>query len=456
MDVAPPTLQDVEASAAASGLLTTLSSVRAWLGPEGRRYGPRRSLTFEDSHAAASMFGLELFPSPAEPEGVPLCADIEPRVSMALAVAFECGAILEHDDRLVPTPGWDDDDPIVRASVALSSLLDLGPMQTSLDHVDAFIDVRDAVLDAIIVNWLATLLPPGRTHTFDHFVDWAIGEWRQQFGRDVSGKPGDVELWAANGTSYLIDTLAWAGAIEWRDRELLVFELDEPLRFHGGGEIALTALGQHVLPDHLADAGLKLRAPEPTDRSRRSARGLLGDVTVCTQLDERAALVDGWRRDIADAERARLVVDVLNDTHALHYRMAAFDVLERIGPDVAAPYVRQLLDSPAAEAAAEFLVTHGLADAEQLSPFVGYGPLLEVFATAASRPEIFRRQFVRMLEQCEAPELLLEVFALYETDAATIVLTAAARHVDDARFAATIQAAETYHHAVMLDRDPAA
>jgi hypothetical protein len=231
MDVVPPTLREVEASAAASGLIATLTSLRGWLGPDGRTYGANRSLVFEDSHLAASMFGLELVPHPGDADGVPLCADIEPRIAMAIAVGFGCGAIHEVGDRLVATPGWVDDDIVVRASVALSALLDLGPMQTSLEYVDEFVDVRDGVLDATVVNWLATLLPPGRTRTFDHFVDWAIGEWRQQFGRDVSARPGELELWTANGTSYLVDALAWAGAIEWRDKELLTFELDEPVRF---------------------------------------------------------------------------------------------------------------------------------------------------------------------------------------------------------------------------------
>ena len=130
-------------------------------------------------------------------------------------------------------------------------------------------------------------------------------------------------------------------------------------------------------------------------------------------------------------------------------------MLELIGPGVAAPYVRQLLDSPSAESAAQFLVTHGLADRDELRPFIGYGPLIDALASVATRPDQLRTWFVRMLEQTEAPELLLEVIALYPNPEATMVLTAAARHVTDPRFAELIRAAEQYHHDVLAERDPA-
>jgi hypothetical protein len=113
----------------------------------------------------------------------------------------------------------------------------------------------------------------------------------------------------------------------------------------------------------------------------------------------------------------------------------------------------QLLDSPSSEAAAQFLVAHGLADHDELRPFIGYGPLLDALASAATRPDLLRTWFVQLLEQTEAPELLLEVFALYPTPEATVVLTAAARHVTDPRFADLIRAAEQYHHELLASGD---
>lgn len=456
MDITPPTREQVAASAAASPLLATLTKLREWLGPEGRSYRANRTLSFEPQ-ALATILGINQIPDPdgEGPDDLLLSSQLRPRLAMAVAVATDCGAIDEVGNGLVPAAGWDDDDEIVRASVALSALIDLGPMQTSLDTVDAYVDVRDWVIDESFVCWLATLLPPGRTQHVAHFVDWAIGECRQQFGGDPSARPGEFDIWIDNGTCYMIDTLTWAGAIEWTDREIVTVELDRRVRWFGRGTVSLTPLGRHVLPDHLAAAGVKLRDPEPVDPGRRSARGLLGDVLVAGGRDEIDALVDGWRRDLDDGERARLVVDVLNESGAVQHRMSAFEVLDRIGAEAAAPHVRQLLDSPAAEAAARFLVEHGLADQEHVAPYVGPGPLIDALAGVVNKPDLFREQFVWLLEVCEAPELLLEVFALYETMEATMVITAAARHVDDPRFASLVQAAERRHHAVMLGRDEA-
>ena len=75
------------------------------------------------------------------------------------------------------------------------------------------------------------------------------------------------------------------------------------------------------------------------------------------------------------------------------WRMAGFEVLELIGADVAAPFVRQLLDSPSSEAAAQFLLTHGLADRDELAPFVG--PLAE--AWTGDLDSMIARRIIRVL-----------------------------------------------------------
>jgi hypothetical protein len=71
----------------------------------------------------------------------------------------------------------------------------------------------------------------------------------------------------------------------------------------------------------------------------------------------RQDLVADWRGDLEDAERARLVAEELLGAEYAPSRMAGFEVLELIGQEVAAPYVRQLLDSPSSEAAAARHVT---------------------------------------------------------------------------------------------------
>ena len=453
MHVTPPTKEEVEAAAEASPLLATLRRLVNHLGTQGRQLSSARGLRFEHG-VLTEILGLPTIADPrdSDVDSGRLCPDPAPRGILAVAVAIECGAVEEIDDRLVPSPLWELETTIVQAAVALSTLLEIGPLWTSMSRGEPFFDLRDSTLDNAVVTWLATLLPAGQEQHVDHFVNWGIDICREQFGSDPFRRPGEFDLWIDNATCYLMDTLAWAGAIEWPDWELRSNEVAPDVTWPGGGSIRLTALGRHVLPDHLADAGIKLR--EPDEPGAQSASGLIGDVLVADH-EARRDLVVAWRRDLDDTERARLIADVLVDATYAPWRMAGFEVLELIGADVAEPFVRELLDSPSSEAAAQFLVTHGLADDDELRPFVGYGPLIDALASVATRPELLRKWFVHLLEQTEAPELLLEVIALYPTPEATMLLTAAARHVTDPRFADLIAAAERYHHEWLANRDPA-
>ena len=454
MHVTPPTRAEVEASAKASPLIATLSRLRDFLGPSGRQLSLAHGLCFENGYVLAEILGLPTIVDPEESDddSGSLSPDPVPRCTLAFAIAIECGAIDEVANRLVPSALWDLETTIVQASVALSTLIELGPMWTSMPRGEPFFDLRDSTLDDTYVTWLATLFPAGQDQRVDHFVNWGIDVCRELIGTDPFHRRGELDLWIDNGTCYLIDALAWAGAIEWSGQQLRSNELAPDVRWLGGGSIRLTALGRHVLPDHLADAGIKLR--EPDVPGTQPAVGLIGDVLLADE-DARPDLVAAWRRDLDDADRARLVAEVLLEATYAPWRMAGFEVLELIGADVAAPFVRQLLDSPSSEAAAQFLLTHGLADRDELAPFVGYGPLIDALASVATRPDQLRTWFVRLLEQTEAPELLLEVIALYPTPEATMVLTAAARHVTDPRFADLIVAAEQYHHEWVANRDPA-
>jgi hypothetical protein len=453
--VTPPTPDDVETSAKASPIVATLSKLRDYLGPDGRTLSKAGGLTFDNAPLVADILGLRLITDPALPgtEDGPLWADPEPRCALTVEVAIECGAIHQIGRRLVPVASWDTESVVVQASVALSTVIELGPLWTSMDRGDRNFDVRDATLDAACVSWMATLLPDNRQQRVDHFVNWGTDLCREQLGGDPFVRPGELDMWVDNATCYLIDTLAWAGAVDWIAPQLVRPELEPEHLWLGGGSIRLTALGRHVLPDHLADHGYRLRQPDTS--GTRPAETLLGDVLVAPDEEAGRALVAAWRPDLDDAERARLVTAVLLEADYAPWRLSGFEVLEMIGPEVAAPYVRQLLDSPSSEAAAQFLVLHGLADREELAPFLGYGPLIDALASVVNRPDLLRTSLLRLLEAAEAPELLLEVIALYPTPEATMVLTAAARHVTDPRYSDLLRAAEQYHLDVMTERDVA-
>lgn len=456
MTVTPPSLDAVEAAAAASPLIATLGRFREWLGPEGRELSEAGGLLFDDSHVLAALLGIEVF-TELEDDAAdgPYCSDLQPRFNLAFAVAEDCGAITVRGNRVLPVTSYDREDPMVQAAVALSTLIELGPMRTSQLPGDQLLDLRDAVVDALLVHWLVTLLPAMREQRVDHFVNWAVDACREQLGGDPCTNEGGLETWVDNGVCYLFDALHWAGAVEWSDRTLHRATLDFTARWFGGGTVRITDLGRHVIPDHLADAGLKLRPAEDIG-SMASATALFGDLLMTEGDDARGVLVDAWRRDLDDTERARLVAAALLDAAYSPTRIVGFEVLERIGPDAAAPFVRQLLDSPSSEDAARFLVGHGLAGEEELRPFLGLGPLIDVIASVAGDPARLNAWMVHLLEGVEEPALLLEVIACYTRQEATMVLTAAARHVTDPRFAELICAAEQLHHEVLAEADPAA
>jgi hypothetical protein len=450
-DPPQPTLAEVEASAIDSPLLAAVGRLRDHVGPDGYQLTAAGGIRFDTESEVNALLGLPEFQDPGDgPDDRPLCFNPLPRGTLALAVAVECGAVDVVDNRLVAVPSWDDEDVIVRAAVALSTLIDLGPMGTSVPPGGhPFADLRNEVLDRTYVHWLVTLLPEGRCQDVDHFVNWASDECRENVGCDPFPTPGEFDMWIENGTCYLIDSLVWAGALVWSGRETRRTELHGGVRWFGGGSVRLTPLARHVLPDHLADAGIRLR--DPDDPANPSPAGLLGNLIMTEGADARRAMVAAWRPDLDAVERARLIAAELLDADNLLWHWAGFEALDVVGADVAAPFVRQLLDSPASEDAAQFLVEHGLADADALREFMGLRTLIGMIGALANRPEELKRWLVRLLETVEAPELLLQVIAMHATPEAAMLLTAAARHVDDPRFAEMIHAAESLLHDCLAD-----
>jgi hypothetical protein len=397
------------------------------------------------------IIGRQLLSEPDE-DGAVLVADPTPRMRLLLAIAAECGALDRRGRRVTVNHDWETEDVVVRADIALNALLDLGPMRTSWDVDHPVLSMRDAVLDANCVSFLATILRDGSERSVEHVANTAIDMCREHGAGDPLVTTQTNAAYVRIGTAYLVETLAWGGAVEWTGADVCRSDLMPDWPWLGGGTIRLTALGRHVVPDRLAESGLCLREPAPPGTQRASS--LLGDLYTA-ECDLRPDLVRGWRSDLSAAERARDICRALIEPQRVVPEvLAGFDALAIIGADTAEPYVRQLLDSPVAEHAASFLVDHGLADPDALAPFIGYNPLIDHLATLVSRPDELRRWLVYLLENSESPELMLEVIALHRTESATALLTAAARHVTDPRFADLVRAAEVYHTCVLNDVDP--
>lgn len=435
-DPTPPTRAEVTASAADSPLLAAIDRLRRHVG-DGLRLQPDGGLRL----SAADVQRILGDDPPA--------VRAEPRLRLLLAVAVECGAIDDLGDRLAANLTWAAEDVVVRADTALGALLDLGPMRTVTDCGLALIALRDHVLDGSCMVLLATVLPDGQRQDVDQLTNSTIDLCRGE----LAGTPGadghEFDCLVRSGVAYLLSTLQWAGAIVWEGHTLTGCPTDDSVHWPGGGAISLTPLGRYVVPDRLAESGLCLR--EPSAPGSQPAASLIGDLTMADGR-RRSELVRSWRHDLAPADRARELCRALIEPGCGPLGViVGFEALGLVGASAAEPFVRQLLDSPVAEHAASFLVEHGLADADALQPFIGYNPLIDHLATLVGHPAELNKWLVYLLEQSESPELMLEVIALHRGEAATMLLTAAARHVTDPRFADLVRAAERLHHHVLDD-----
>jgi len=416
-DPTPPSLGDVTAAARRCGLVAALDRLQQ----------------------LAARPGLELTAGGdlvAPPDGL---VDGAARQRLLVAVAVECGAATlvtdRHGaDRLVADDRWPDEDVVVRADAALDALFDLGVLCPSSRRRDSVLGLRDAVLDSDCIPWLITLLPDGRTRTIDNLVERAIDLFRGLVGGDLLSA-ARLEQIVGDGLRRLVATLVWAGVVE-------------PA---GPGRLRLTALGRYVVPERLAEAGMRRREPCPPGEPVPAER-LLGDLLMCPDGDGRTALVESWRDDLPRDERARLLCDALmaGDRNSVEL-VVGFDALEVLGVEVAAPFVRELLDSPAAANAAAFLVCHDLADPDQFEGFSELGPLVDSLAMLTTEPAGFGTWMSEFLSLLDDPAGFLREVAHLRSEGATMLLTAAARHVDDPRFAGMVLGAERLHHGLVRD-----
>ena len=144
-----------------------------------------------------------------------------------------------------------------------------------------------------------------------------------------------------------------AGVVEWTGRSHDEFG---SRTIPTGGRIRLTALGRHVVPDNLADAGYVLTRVD--DLADATALRLI-DALDTMPDEQRQAVVDTWQPGLDIQDRVGQIVDVIGSADDALLRLKGFAVLELFDDTTVGPAVRALLDGPAGGQAALYLMSRG-------------------------------------------------------------------------------------------------
>jgi hypothetical protein len=306
-------------------------------------------------------------------------------------------------------------------------------------------DTVHDVLDDGTVHWLAGLLDPDLEADFDRIVDAVEPVLRSEIEPDWPQWSENIAGMAQRGISRIVETLEAAGVVEWIDRGHTKFGSST---IPTGGRIRLTALGRHVVPDALADAGYVLTRVDD-----------LADATALTLIDaldlvpdeQRQAVVDTWQPSLDTRDRVDQIVDVIGSADDAALRLKGFATLELFDDNTVGPALRELLDGPAAGQAALYLMSRGLADEAELGHLIDIGVFVDVLAASLDDPEELCEMF------SEAPHAgdqynALEQMVRHPAPETELVLDALGQHLPDKLLAKAARKAAMRHRSWMANR----
>ena len=251
--------------------------------------------------------------------------------------------------------------------------------------------------------------------------------------------PGDVAL--------IFEMLELAGVVRW-DGWHPERHRHSPRDHREGGTVRLTPLGRHLLAERMGEVGFRVRSIPHLESA--TAPELL-DVLTTTNLDTEQAL-DRWRVAESADERARLVVDAIVATENAPERVTGFSVLDAIGAHVAAPLVRQLLDSSVSGHAALFLLDHGLASDEEVGMFLDLGPLVDILSSLLDEPDELCRLFIEASTDAADPGDMIEALWRHDQPETLPVLETLGRSLSDRRLAKAARKAVMKHRSWLANR----
>jgi hypothetical protein len=438
----PPSAAEVEASAGASRLLGQVDGLVRHLGDSGLKLTQTGNLRLADAREL-----VELLDTGDEMDPVVYDRVEKTRTSLELRwltlvedVAVLAGAAKRLKTKLNANPQWLDLPVVERASSVIGALLYMGPLGSKPTRHRSPLEDIDDLLDEGVPHWFAGLLPNESSVEFDELVQLAHQVVELRFASDYA------ELAAIGSDEFidyhmseLFDTLVRAGIIEWSGRTEARSEFGWVV-FFKGGELSLTALGRHAMPDFVRAAGYELSTVD--DLASASPVVVLNAVATASVTEDEA--LGGWRPDESTGSRARLIVEGALAAEHPAQRITAFSLLRKLDPvEEVAPVVRELLDSSCSGHAAFFLLDTGQATSDEVGMFISIGPMIDLLYSEIDSPEHLDQLFIATQARSEVD--LLEDIWRHDQPETIELLEALGRHLTDKKMAKAARKAAFKH-----------
>ena len=446
----PPSPEAVETSAAETPVLELFERLRTHLGERGAPLTTKGNLKLDDARALVGLLGTDDVVDPEFGDRTFRTSSSEELEELTFLVdwAKDAGAVRVVKGRMLPVKAWAGRSTLDNAERCFEQLVEPGPLFRRF-RFSSFLDDLNDLLDSGVLHWLTMLLAPGAEIPFDAFVEIATDEAHHQLDDIIPPLLRDhLEGTIVRQVSAAFDALVTAGVVEWPDRRDERPEVGPSLWI--GGTLHLTPLGRHLVPRHVERIGFTLRSVD--DPATASAVELV-EILATSALDP-SDVAPRWRADVPDADRVAEVVDAIVAAQSAHHRLTAIRLLRCLDRDeVAAPYVRQLLDSPVAGHAAMYLLEQGLADPEEVGSFLDEAPLIDLLSTLVDEPELLSDMFLRAVEATGDGEALLTQMWRHTMPETLEVLEALGHHLPDKRLAKTARKSVMQHRSHMANLD---
>lgn len=442
----PPSAADVKADAAGARLLAKIDALRDYLGSDGKALTDKGNVKLADGRALVELLdtGDEMDPQIGDKTFRTSSTANLPCLNFILDIAKETGAVRLHQRRLVPVKAWAARSTVARAEALFAAIVEVGPLESLYSGRIWFLDEMHQLLDDGIVHWLAPLLADDTAELpFASILEWAQSVVSRRIAPHARDWVRDLDGFTQRDMSRIFEVLEDAGVVEWTDR------VEVPERFGRSywteGSVKLTALGRHVLPDCLDDAGYVLRRADSV--ADGDGADLIKALLAAPETQQKA-LVASWQLDRPDIERARMLAETIAESSNAASRMMGFVALDSFDIEVAEPLVRQLLDTPVAGHAALWLVQRNRADAETVGTFVDVGVLVDVLSAAVEAPEELCSIFAGVPE----PLQLIDSMWRHPAPETADVLDALGRHLPDSKLAKAARKAAIRHRSWIANR----
>ena len=332
--------------------------------------------------------------------------------------------------------GWLDRSATDKATALCDVIVDVGFLSSAEVRPDWLHDMRQ-LLDDGVPHWLGPGLVEHNIVDVDGITALALEVVATQFSSRRTAIGAEVfDDWVIGCVAELFTGLERFGLLIWNEAETAPGVLGRELA--SGGHIELTPLGRHVLPEHVRAAGYTF---ETIAGIEEASPAQLVDLAMGGGLAGPEILA-GWRADEPLEVRAQALADHVRGGDSAD-RLVVFDVLTAIGPQIAGPIVRQLLDSDAGSHAATFLLEHGLATADEVGGFINLTPLVDMLTMASGDPELFDDLFQEAVSKVDGD--LLEELWRHDQPETIVVLDAAGNYVTDKALAKRVRRAAHKH-----------